>query len=278
MPRNVDNAFTRSCLVGTEVAGRQTFQPLRAVFAKNHLQRDGMEHAMHWWSLQLSPMRFVDALPGWLGPGAMSGPETILMDAELCGSARTRADSLPSHCATILGEEMARVAVIDQGCVVVRDRHLSQLAVGGGIGSLTMVRVVGPVERGDALAIRNAMHKGDPAWLADFRAVCAMRMSDDRLIELDVIDEEIGLMFIAENLRHYLAALLDRDIDTVGWASPRQIRSLLARSGTLTIRPIETDAYTTFVDVGVCTDPDEMAPSDCSIIYDLPSDSWHVEN
>ena len=51
---------------------------------------------------------------------------------------------------------------------------------------------------------------------------------------------------------------------------------LMERSGTLSIRPIETEVYSTWVDLGVSTCPERrMQPADLSLIYDLVSGTWH---
>ena len=53
---------------------------------------------------------------------------------------------------------------------------------------------------------------------------------------------------------------------------------LLARTGTFSIRRIETEVYSTWVDIGVSTCPDGSAkPADLSLIYDLVSNTWHTE-
>jgi hypothetical protein len=46
----------------------------------------------------------------------------------------------------------------------------------------------------------------------------------------------------------------------------------------LTVRPIETQIFSTSIDVGVNTSRERFdAPARRSLIYDRPSDSWHDE-
>ncbi len=44
------------------------------------------------------------------------------------------------------------------------------------------------------------------------------------------------------------------------------------------MRPLETELYSTFVDIGVCVQADEPTrPADRSLIYDVHGNSWHDE-
>jgi hypothetical protein len=54
------------------------------------------------------------------------------------------------------------------------------------------------------------------------------------------------------------------------------VDSILHRTGYLSIRPIETEVFSTFVDVGVSTSGCNE-PADSLMIYDIHSDTWHGE-
>ncbi len=82
---------------------------------------------------------------------------------------------------------------------------------------------------------------------------------------------------MAENFRHYLAAMCDRAAEEFGAPNLDQVHALVSE-GALTIRPIETQVYSTFIDVGICATADTPeGPANRSLIYDIPSRTWHRE-
>jgi hypothetical protein len=57
-----------------------------------------------------------------------------------------------------------------------------------------------------------------------------------------------------------------------------QTGGTLKGTGTLTVRPIETEIFSTSIDVGIGTNNDGTTkPADRSLIFDIPSNSWHDE-
>ena len=52
--------------------------------------------------------------------------------------------------------------------------------------------------------------------------------------------------------------------------------ALLYKTGTISIRPIETESFSSFVDVGVSTGQSNE-PADMAVIYDIPSNSWYCD-
>lgn len=332
MARRVDNAFTRGWLglpvhgpmAGTESTSplghvsdpssqraertlgdavperRSSFPSLRAVAAMLPGPDPDDQDAMfdgaptRRWSLQLSPMRLVDAMPVWcthVEAGAEAKPAgqvarstahaaTVVLNPQYAG--RLVPSSLAALCDEACAPVDGRSAVpewmrIADDCVVVSDEALMRLVLDGRMIGATMVRVEGPVEQADAVAIREAIRSGRPAWQADFRVASVLEMADDRALALVTSVEPLVHLLVGENLRQYLAAVLDEDVDTIGWLAPEQVAELLGASGSLLVRAIETDVFSNFVDVGICTSADEDVPASKAMIYDLPSASWHGE-
>jgi len=86
------------------------------------------------------------------------------------------------------------------------------------------------------------------------------------------------MRFVGETLRHYLAAVAGLPLEHVGPPDVGLLVPLFEPRGGLTVRPIETDVYSTAVDVGVATSPPETPrPADSSLIYDLHAGTWHGE-
>ena len=52
------------------------------------------------------------------------------------------------------------------------------------------------------------------------------------------------------------------------------VDSILHRTGTISIRPIETEVFSTFMDIGIST-IGPATQADYTLIYDIFSDSWH---
>ena len=56
------------------------------------------------------------------------------------------------------------------------------------------------------------------------------------------------------------------------------VRRLLDRTGSLRIRPVETQVWAGFLEIGVATDDaGQERPCDTTLIYDRPSGTWHME-
>ncbi|HBZ96620.1 MAG TPA: hypothetical protein DEO57_02105 [Phycisphaerales bacterium] len=79
-------------------------------------------------------------------------------------------------------------------------------------------------------------------------------------------------------LRNHVRSRLDARQCGVTAPETDFMHHLLARSGAFAIRPIETEVYSTWVDVGISTSPDAAEqPADLSLIYDLVSNTWHAD-
>jgi hypothetical protein len=208
------------------------------------------------------------------------------------GARRLRGFSLAELCQELLGSEGELASMprelgpggvthgwqrITLDCVLIGDEALARLVDSGRLVGAMLVRLEGAIERADAVAVRSAVLAGRAAWEGDFRAVAVLEAADDRSITLITAEEDLALMLVGENLRQYLSAILDREGDSIGWILPSQVHQLLDQSGSILVRPIETDVYSTFVDVGVCTSSDDDAPAGEGMIYDLLSRSWHTE-
>jgi hypothetical protein len=143
---------------------------------------------------------------------------------------------------------------------------------------LLAVRIEGPLEQGDVKAINGAMDSGKSPLSAELRAEMALEVTNDRSVVLHVREKQLALRLVAENFRHYLSALRNRSVTEFASPEPWQIERLLSLSGSLTVRPIETEMFSTSIDVGISTNTGgDTKPANRSLIYDIPSNSWHDE-
>jgi hypothetical protein len=246
------------------------------------------------WSLKLSPMRAFDALRIWptltSNPAASSLLYDVTLDAvRLSERPATRMPHDPAM------EDKTVSELADQLGINIMDRFagerlvLDELSLRELVGMTNTRRmrcalVEGPIEARDAEAIAEATRRGHCPLEAEFRAVAAIAVDNDRHITLDTRSREHAIRLAAENFRHYLAAIRDRPFDEFAAPQDWQIGRLLEVSGSLTVRPIETDVFSTSIDVGVSTtavnQPGQVhdsGPADQSLIYDLPSHTWHDE-
>jgi len=228
------------------------------------------------WSLVMSPMRVIDALPAWCALGAPGLAGTLICNLRQPGWTQGRQ---PLHAAQI-ASRLGLSVTDDFGAagLALEDEALSALAGMVRTRRLQAARIEGPIEAMDAKAIRSAFDAGRSPLEAELRAVAAIDSSDDRNIKLEVRRLDQALPFVAENLRYYLAAMLDQPATKFCAPPLWQIERLASVSGTLSVRAIETKVCGSFVDIGVGTSAgDEARPAERSLIYDRPSDSWHDE-
>lgn len=260
-----------------------SLSPMQAVLKETH----------YGWSLQLSPIRAFDALRVWtrMAADATSSdgeePVSVLFDVAFAPRDRHGSrDRLPALAGGSLGELADRlgIATISRFEHVLGDQlvmfEAAQRELIGTIGTsrVRSVLVAGPVEQSDGKAMMQAIEAGRSPLEVEFRAIAALEVQRDRVATLHVRDKDYAAMMVAENFRHYLAALRSRPASEFATPEPSQLRRLLEVSGSITVRPIETDVFSTSIDVGISTATDgRRTPADKSLIYDVPSNTWHDE-
>lgn len=266
MTRAVSNAFTRSAVRATGEPARASFTPLRAEFVE---RSDGVR-------LLLSPMRALDVVPTMARETA-GRFLNIIIEADGAGDIGDR--HLPQGAAAICRHLNLPHEVVDEvGTVALTDAVLVRLLAQVEFRRLAFARVDGPVEPADARFLRRAARESGSTLSGDVRATQAATIIGDEFITYDVRDRPRAYQLVAENMRHYLAAVLHRSLGEVDAPAAWQIERLLGVSGSMIVRPIETEVYSTTVDVGIVTAPGSHAgPASHSLIYDLPSGSWHDE-
>jgi len=143
--------------------------------------------------------------------------------------------------------------------------------------SLEAARIEGPVDPGDVVAMEKMVARGRPAMEGDMRALASLSLDECGTLGFAARSPRPALRLVAEDLALYLAAVLRRDPEEIGRPSTALVHRLLDVTGTIAIRPAETEVYPGSVDVGVATGGAAGGPANDSLIYDIPSDSWHAE-
>lgn len=170
--------------------------------------------------------------------------------------------------------EISSLTPCDAMMALAREDLLEKSTILSGGGDSQWVACVhGPVELGDAKSIVHEVEHSNSPLCADFRMQSIVTTNDGENVKAHVRNYDDALTLVSSAIAQYTNAFLSN------FVSPPDlglVDSLLERSGTISIRPIETEIFSTFVDVGISTSgPDQ--PADAMMIYDIHSDSWHGE-
>lgn len=265
MTRAVSNAFIRSA---RRQSGRDDLIGFAPLTAQLRSISDGVQ-------LTLSPMRAIDLLPVWSRERGEAF-RTLLLAARPARTPEGR--GVTGSIARLVRQLQLDHSPIDADAVILGDAPLVRLLSQVEFDEMTLVRIEGPVEASDVYHIRRALSMDGSALEADLRATQAARIDRDEIVTFEARDPERAHALIAENFRHYVSATLNQPLGRTGVLESWQIRRLLDESGSLRARPIETQVYSTSVDIGISTQPTgNEGPANRSLIYDRPSASWHDE-
>ncbi len=170
--------------------------------------------------------------------------------------------------------EISSLSPCDAMMALAREDMLEKSTILSGGGDAQWVACVhGPVELGDAKAIVHDVEHSNSPLCADFRMQSIVKTKDGESVIAHVRDYDDALTLVATAIAQYANTMLG---DFVSPPDLGLVDAVFERSGVISIRPIETQVFSTFVDVGVSTSgPSE--PADSMLIYDIHSDSWHGE-
>lgn len=229
------------------------------------------------FELTLAPMRAVDALGVWSNLADAEPAATLLADRKDSAQAVSSANEIGGL------KLLERLAIetgehVDAHHLLLADDQLDEVVDMISSDRLQLVKLTGMVDARDAAAIDAAIANNTSALDADVRAIASMEVVRDNIITMHVRNPVHAYQLVAENFRQYLAAMLGKPARSLDAPQPWQIERLMSVTGELTVRPIETEIFSTFVDIGISTNPAGMTgPAARSLIYDLPSGTWHDE-
>ncbi len=131
--------------------------------------------------------------------------------------------------------------------------------------------VDGPIETGDADAIVEAVSGSHSPLRSDVRMQSIVTSTNGDGIHAHVRNYDDALIIASSAIAQYASSLLG---ESVSQPELGLIDYLLGQTGYISIRPVETEIYSSFVDIGVSTS-DSSQPANATIIYDLVSGTWH---
>jgi len=140
------------------------------------------------------------------------------------------------------------------------------------------IRTDGPLEATDIETLVEACINGACPLASGLPVISSVEVLSSGAVSIRARSREQLLLVAAHVLRSHVKTGI----------SPRQVNvthpeidfmhHLLERTGMFTVRPIETEIYSTWIDVGVSTCPERsMKPADQSLIFDFVSLTWHGE-
>ena len=130
--------------------------------------------------------------------------------------------------------------------------------------------VEGPIEMGDANAIIASISSSNSPLLAECRMQSMIASTEQGGIKAHVREKDDALALVAEAFRQYASNLLNcnASIPDLGLMA-----TLFERGDEISVRPIETEMFSTFLDIGISSSIEGAA--DQVLIYDIHSNSWH---
>ena len=131
--------------------------------------------------------------------------------------------------------------------------------------------VNGPIEVGDANAILEQVSNSTSPLTADFRMQSIITSMNGGGVSAHVRDFDEVLLLVANALSAFISSILSKPVSLPDLGL---IDALLYRSPFLSMKPIETQVFSSFVDIGISTSR-QSEPANLSLIYDIHSDSWH---
>lgn len=140
-----------------------------------------------------------------------------------------------------------------------------------GAGATNWVACVeGPIEMGDANAIIASISSSNSPLLAECRMQSMIASTEQGGIKAHVREKDDALALVAEAFRQYASNLLNcnASIPELGLMA-----TLFERGDEISVRPIETEMFSTFLDIGISSSIEGAA--DQVLIYDIHSNSWH---
>lgn len=133
--------------------------------------------------------------------------------------------------------------------------------------------VHGSIEAGDAKAIVREVSTSLSPLCADFRMQSVVTSTEESGVSAHVREYDDALMLASTALARFMRDLLGENVNEPDLGV---MDALLHKTGTISIKPIESEIFSTFVDIGISTS-EGNEPANTSAIYDIHSDSWHCD-
>ncbi len=170
--------------------------------------------------------------------------------------------------------ELSSLSPGDAVMALAREDLLEDSTILCGTGAKDWVACInGPVEVSDADAILHEVNNSELPLVADFRMKSVITATEHEGVSAHVRIYDEAVLLIASALAQYVGAIMNTSVSLPDLGL---VDALLEQSDLLSIKPIETEVYSTFIDIGISTS-DGSVPASMAAIYDIYSDSWHCD-
>jgi len=246
---------------GEEIGWSPIFDPARDMAAYHRLA--------------ISPFRIEDLLAIWNSCSPGEGHLNVIMDCEVTESlVPDGLDVLRSlHRRTIemVGPDTA------EGLLVLDDAALETYVRSFAIRELALVRVAGPLERGDVTAMLSSTAQGRSPLDVELRGIAATEFRTDGPTIIESRDVQTVASALGADLARYVESVLRVPNGEIPDPPDSAVMRLLARSGSIIVRPQDTELLGNNVDVGICTSPrTRKGEIDTSLVFSRPDGTWHA--
>ncbi len=133
--------------------------------------------------------------------------------------------------------------------------------------------VHGPIEAGDAKAIVREVSSSLSPLCADFRMQSVVTSTENLGVSAHVREYDDALMLASTAMARFMSDLVGENVNEPDLGV---MDALLYKTGSISLKPIESEIFASFVDVGISTS-EGNEPADTSAVYDIHSDSWHCD-
>jgi hypothetical protein len=220
--------------------------------------------------LAIEPMRMNDLLSIWSFGSKSNEGRNIILDCEVaCAKVDEPLEvlrTLHRHTVDLVGCDTA------EGLLILDDDALALYAASFEIHELQMVRVNGPVDRGDITAMLENATSGNSILEAEMRSDCSAewRLDGPTIIEsrnLDMIAAALGA-----DMARYVEAFLGLEAGNIPRPPQETMIQLLARTNSILVSPEDTQIADASIEIGIRSDLESAIKSE--LVYLRPHGIW----
>ena len=223
--------------------------------------------------LSITPFQLADLASVWHFASKWNKGRNIIIDCEVN---RALVDDALAVLRTLHHRTVELVGVDNaNGLLVLDDDALALYIASFEIEQLQMVRVEGPVDRSDITAILGKATGGESVLEAELRATCSVEYRADGPTILESRRIDMIAAALGADLAGYVANILRVGRADIPRPPQQEVMQLLARSGSILIRPTDIEINGGLVDIGICTNKEKNDESiDTGLVFSPTDGIW----
>ena len=225
--------------------------------------------------LAISPFRIEDLLSVWRSGSTGRDSLNVVLDCEITGAlVEDGLDvlrELHRHTVDMVGPDTG------EGLLILDDEALETYVSSFAVREMAMVRIDGPIDRGDIIAMLSSSSTGCSPLDVELRGVAATEYVRDGPTILESRQIDVVASALGTDLARYVESVLRLPNGDIPTPPESEVMRLLAKSGSILVRPQDTELLGNNVDVGICTSTRGRSGSiDTSLVFSRPDGTWHA--